>query len=108
MALDTLGRLLAGEFRDPDDGRPLIAPIPTVVIEDSLEGREADLVGALELGSQLAVVSDPTTRRVLGRRVEQALGRVAHWSRASSCPSTPQPDLETVDRLRKATAEATP
>jgi glycerol-1-phosphate dehydrogenase [NAD(P)+] len=105
MALDTLGRLLAGEFRDPDDGQPLVAPIRTVVIEDSLAGREADLVGALGLGERLAVVSDPTTRRVLGRRVEQALGRAA-LVQSIVLPEHPEPDLETVDRLRKATAAA--
>ncbi len=105
MALDTLSRLLAGEFRDPDDGRLLVAPIENVVIEDSLAGREAELVAGLELGEQLAVVSDPTTRRVLGRRVEQALGRIAGVE-SIVLPEHPEPDLETVDRLRKATAEA--
>ena len=105
MALDTLGRLLAGEFRDPDDGQPLVAPIRTVVIEDSLAGREADLVEGLELGPRLAVVSDPTTRRVLGRRIGAALGRIADVE-SIVLPEHPEPDLETVDRLRKATAEA--
>ncbi len=105
MALDTLGRLLAGEFRDPDDGQSLVAPIQNVVIEDSLAGREADLVAGLEFGPLLAVVSDPTTRRVLGRRVEQALGRIAAVQ-SVVLPERPEPDLETVDRLRKATAEA--
>ena len=75
------------------------------MIEDSLAGREADLVGALELGSRLAVVSDPTTRAVLGRRVEQALGRIAEVE-SIVLPEHPEPDLETVDRLRKATLEA--
>ncbi len=105
MALDTLGRLLAGEFRDPDDGGLLIAPIGNIAIEDSLAGREADLVAGLELGDRLAVVSDPTTRAVLGRRVEQALGRIAKIQ-SVVLPEHPEPDLETVDRLRRATGEA--
>ena len=105
MAQDSLGRLLAGEFRDPDDGQLLVAPIRDVVIEDSLAGREAELVAGLDLGPRLAVVSDPTTRRVLGRRVEQALGRIA-LVQSIVLPEHPEPDLETVNRLRQATAEA--
>jgi glycerol-1-phosphate dehydrogenase [NAD(P)+] len=101
---DPLATLLAGAFRDPDDGQPLAAPIGTVVIEDSLAGREADLVAGLGLGRRLAVVSDPTTQRVLGRRVEQALaGRAAVHSVV--LPDQPEPDLATLDRLRQATGE---
>jgi glycerol-1-phosphate dehydrogenase [NAD(P)+] len=105
MALDTLGQLLAGEFRDPDGGQALVAPIRTVVIEDSLAGREAELVGELDLGGRLAVVSDPTTRAVLGRRVEQALGRIAEIQ-SIVLPEHPEPDLETVNQLRQATGGA--
>src|SRR5690606_4302008 len=93
MAFDPLAALLAGQFRDPDDGQPLVAPIATVVIEDSLAGREADLVADLELGRRLAVVSDATTHRVLGRRVEQALA--ARFSVDSMVlPDGPEPDID--------------
>jgi glycerol-1-phosphate dehydrogenase [NAD(P)+] len=102
---DILARLLGGDFWDPDDGQPLVAPIRSVVIEDSLAGREADLVGALDLGGRLAVVSDATTHRVMGRRIEQALGPVA-GTRSIVLPDHPEPDLETVDRLCTATIDA--
>jgi glycerol-1-phosphate dehydrogenase [NAD(P)+] len=102
---DTLARLLTGDFHDPDDGQPLVAPIRNVVIEDSLVGREADLVGALDLGGRLAVVSDATTHRVMGRRIEQALGPVAK-AQSIVLPDHPEPDLETVDRLCTATVDA--
>ncbi|HSA82844.1 MAG TPA: iron-containing alcohol dehydrogenase, partial [Geminicoccaceae bacterium] len=105
MAGDTLTRLLAGTFRDPDDGRPLVVPIRTVAIEDSLAGREAELVETLDLGARLAVVSDATTHRVLGRRIEQALGRIAKIH-SVVLPGHPAPDLETTDRLRTATLDA--
>ena len=105
MAPDTLGQLLAGEFWDPDDGKALVAPIRTVVIEDSLAGREARMVAELDLGGRLAVVSDPTTRAVLGRRVEQALGRAADVE-SIVLPEHPEPDLETVNRLRQAIGSA--
>ena len=105
MARDTLGRFLAGEFRDPDDGKPLVAPIRTVVIEDSLAGREAELVGALELGGRLAVVCDPTTRAVLGWRVEQALGRIADVQ-SIVLPGMPHPDDQTVALAAQGDREA--
>src|ERR671918_2439997 len=99
---DTVARLLSGDFRDPDDGQPLVAPIRSVVIEDSLAGRETDLIGALGLGGRLAVVSDATTHRVMGRRIGQALGAIAEVKRIV-LPKDPDPDLETVDRLCTAT-----
>ena len=105
MADDTLTRLLTGAFRDPDDGQPLVAPIRTVVIEDSLVGREADLLEPLDLGRRLAVVSDATTHRVMGRRIEQALASIAEVQ-SIVLPDHPEPDLETVDRLLSATVEA--
>src|SRR5918995_1521356 len=105
MADDTLTRLLAGAFCDPDDGQPLVAPIRMVVIEDSLVGREADLLEPLDLGRRLAVVSDATTHRVMGRRIEQALASIAEVQ-SIVLPDHPEPDLETVDRLLSATVEA--
>ena len=105
MAGDTLTRFLAGAFRDPDDGQPLLAPIRTVVIEDSLAGREADLAGVLDLGRRLAVVSDATTHPVMGRRIEQALSPVGEI-RSIVLPEHPKPDLETVGRLRRAAVDA--
>jgi glycerol-1-phosphate dehydrogenase [NAD(P)+] len=105
MAEDALAKLLAGTFPDPGDGQPLAAPTRTIVIQDNLEGHEAELVEALGLGKRLAVVSDPTTRRVVGKRVEQALGRIAEIQ-SVVLSDRPEPDLETVDRLRSAAANA--
>jgi len=70
---DLLAQLLAGAFPDPETGELLGAPSRAVVIADSLDGSEAELVGSLGLGRHLAVVSDPATSEALGRRVERAL-----------------------------------
>jgi glycerol-1-phosphate dehydrogenase [NAD(P)+] len=105
MAEDTLARLLAGAFPDPDDGQPLVAPIRTVVIDESLEGREAGLVEELDLGHRLAVVSDRTTRQAMGWRIEQALERLAEVQ-SVVLPNGPEADLETVERVRAAAAGA--
>jgi glycerol-1-phosphate dehydrogenase [NAD(P)+] len=74
---DLLQQLLSGTLADVDGGEALSVPTRTVVIERSLEGLESDLLRGLDLGDRLAVVSDPTTRDVLGRRVERAAEAVA-------------------------------
>jgi len=70
---DPVARLLAGQYPDPETGELLGAAARSVVIADSLDGREADLVAALDLGHHLAVVADEDTYAALGRRVSGAL-----------------------------------
>jgi glycerol-1-phosphate dehydrogenase [NAD(P)+] len=72
-AAEPIASLLAGTYPDPQTGELLRAESRSVVIEDSLAGSEAELVGALGLGRHLAVVSDANTHAVLGHRVERAL-----------------------------------
>ena len=76
VATDALDALLRGEFPDPDGGPPIGVPVRAVVIERSLRGIEADIVASLPVGRRLAIVSDATTRAVLGERVERALASV--------------------------------
>ena len=70
---DPVALLLAGQYPDPETGELLGAAARSVVIADSLDGREADLVAALDLGHHLAVVADDDTHAALGRRVCRAL-----------------------------------
>ncbi|MFQ5957871.1 MAG: sn-glycerol-1-phosphate dehydrogenase [Alphaproteobacteria bacterium] len=100
MAQDTLDRLLRGEFADPDGGPPLNVPTRSVVIADSLAGREADLVAGLDLGKSLALVSDDNTHRVLGARVAAALLPVARVSEVR-LPGRPHADAVTVEAIRR-------
>ena len=103
MTHDTLGRLMAGEFSDPDGG-PMLDPLTAAVaIEDSLAGIEADLVAGLELGGRLALVSDDNTRRVLGARVGAACAAIAQVVEVH-LPGQPHADGETVEALRRETA----
>jgi glycerol-1-phosphate dehydrogenase [NAD(P)+] len=70
---DPIALLLAGRFPDPETGEMLGAAAKAVAIEPTLDGREADLVAALDIGTRFAVVSDENTFGVLGERVERAL-----------------------------------
>ncbi len=100
-----LDRLLAGTLADPDGGPPLQVPTRSVAIASSLAGREQELVRGLDLGGRLAVVSDPTTREVLGARVEDALASIAAIQ-SLVLPDRPHADDATAARLRAATVAA--
>jgi glycerol-1-phosphate dehydrogenase [NAD(P)+] len=104
MTDDPLDRLLHGSFPDPDGGRPLGVPTRSVLIADTLAGEEADLVAGLDLGRKLALVSDDNTRRVLGERVAAALTSIARVTEIH-LPGRPHADGETVDMIRRASAQ---
>ena len=70
---DPIERLLEGRYPDPVTGELLRAESRSVVIEDSLAGREVQLLSSLGLGRHLAVISDANTFAALGDRVERAL-----------------------------------
>jgi glycerol-1-phosphate dehydrogenase [NAD(P)+] len=68
-----LARVCEGTWIDPDDGRPIAAPPVQVAIARGVVARARDLVGAVGLGTRLAVVSDRTTHALAGAAIERAL-----------------------------------
>src|SRR5882724_5864496 len=98
---DPIAQLVAGAYRDPETGERLAAAARAVVIEDSLDGREADLVAALGLGDRLAVVSDDDTFAALGHRVERALAARFTVQRVV-LGRAPHADGDTIARLTAA------
>jgi glycerol-1-phosphate dehydrogenase [NAD(P)+] len=103
--MSLLDQLLDGTLADPDGGPPLQVPTRSVAIASSLAGREQELVRGLDLGGRLVVVSDPTTREVLGARVEDALASIAEIQ-SLVLPDRPHADDAAAARLRAATAAA--
>lgn len=99
---DPIALLLAGTYPDPEEpGQLLRAESRSVVIEDSLAGSEAELVRALGIGRNVAVISDINTHAALGQRVERALaGSFTVQSLVLDPP--PHADTETVARLLAA------
>jgi glycerol-1-phosphate dehydrogenase [NAD(P)+] len=98
---DPLDQLLAGRYRDPETGELLGATARSVVIEDSLDGREPELVAALDLGHRLAVVADDDTYAALGQRVERALASRFTVQRVV-LGRAPHADADTLARLSAA------
>jgi glycerol-1-phosphate dehydrogenase [NAD(P)+] len=74
-----IDEIVAGDWTNPETGSKVAVPYDRIVIAPSLEGRAAELVGALGLGRRFTVVADAATFAALGERVArelQALGPV--------------------------------
>ncbi len=99
MSAERLQRLLAGTLSDPDGSGYLQVPTRSVVIAPDLRGREAELVRELVPGARLLVVSDPTTRRMLGERVITALDGIAAIEELVLVEK-PHADRDTAERIR--------
>src|SRR4051812_33302793 len=98
---DPLAELLAGRYRDPETGEPLAPAARSVGIADSLDGSEAELVEALDLGRRLAVAADADTDAALGHRVERALASRFTVQRVV-LGREPYADTDTLARLEAA------
>ena len=96
--------LIAGRWHDPSTGQPVRIDTRAIVIERSLDGGEAELIGSLGLGRRLAVVSDRNTFDALGRRVARALARIARVD--DVVLDAPCADLATAGELRPRAAAA--
>ena len=99
-----IDNLVAGRWVDPASGRPQTIPVKDIVIAESLEGRERQLVDKQHRGQSLVVVSDAFTREALGARVLRTLeprGNVSEfvWPK-------PRCSTEGVAELMAATADA--
>jgi len=65
--------LVNGSWREPDTKKQYDIGIKEIVISESLDGCEAELINKLYQGKRIAIVSDPFTHAAFGQRVFQAL-----------------------------------
>ncbi len=101
--LGVLDDVIEGRWLRPDTGKPVSVPLKKIVIEDSLEGSEADLVAAVHGDEKLCVVCDSATWEILGARVSKALGARAGKPLVLERPKA---NDETVGIVREASAYA--
>jgi glycerol-1-phosphate dehydrogenase [NAD(P)+] len=97
-ASDPIAALIAGTY--VDHGAALQAETRAVVIEDSLAGREAELIAPY--GARFAVISDVDTHAAMGAQVVRALGRFEVQSIVLD--RRPHCEAQVVDRLVQAVA----
>ena len=102
---DILARLLHGDYRDPQTGAPVIAPTPSLVVADSLQGSESELVRDLGFGGRIAVIADANTHEALGQRVVSSLSE-QFTVESLLLPIGVRPDDATTERVREATKSA--
>jgi len=65
--------LVSGDWVEPGTGKQYDIGIKDIVINDSLEGLESELVAKRHKGKSITVISDPFTNDALGHRVFKAL-----------------------------------
>ena len=65
--------VVAGNWADPETGKPAQVPFKTILLAETLDGGAADVAAPLKLGKRLAVVSDVNTLEAMGRRVAKEL-----------------------------------
>lgn len=68
--------IVAGQWTNPETGEQPRVPYESIVIADTLAGREAELVAQLNLGRSFTVVADDQTWDAMGSRVASALSEL--------------------------------
>ena len=102
---DVLSLLLGGNYRDRQTGALVGAPTRHLVIEDSLDGAETELVARRGCGKRVALISDATTYEAMGHRVHSALA--GHYDLDSLVlPVGVHPDDSAAESLSVATKTA--
>lgn len=105
MFEQTIAQLIEGRYPDPDGGPDIGVDCKAVIISDSLAGTEAELIGSLGIGTNLALVMDENTREALGERIQQSIA-----SRFNILlvvlSGRPHADLETIEKLRHLSRKA--
>lgn len=99
-ASDPIALLLAGQYPDPETGELLGCEARSVAIDDTLAGREAELVESIGVppGARLALIGDVDTYAALGDRVARVLASRFAIQRVE-LPHGPRADVETIARL---------
>jgi glycerol-1-phosphate dehydrogenase [NAD(P)+] len=105
-AADPIQQLLAGVYPDPETGAPLGCEARAIAIEDSLAGREVELVEQLGVGTRFAVLGDVDTYHALGERVARALERKFAVQRIV-LPEQPECDRTTASWIEHQLAPGT-
>lgn len=94
--------IVAGRWTNPETGELAKVPYESIVFAENLEGREAELVRAMRLGSSHVIVADEATYAAMGRRIERAVSKLG--AVRSVVLKHPHADLANVEGLKQAIA----
>ncbi|MEK9762817.1 MAG: iron-containing alcohol dehydrogenase [Deltaproteobacteria bacterium] len=90
--------LVAGRWMNPETQELASVPFESIVIKESLEGQEVELLSQIGLSKNLLLVCDETTYKVLGKRIENAFS--ASGEMQVMILDHPHADLSFVEELR--------
>lgn len=102
-----ISELVRGEWEEPETGKRYSIPPNDIVIAETLDGVEAELVRQQHDGQSLVVVSDPITHQILGQRIFNALKSDSFdvteyiWS-TPSCSESGVKEVQEATRGREA------
>ncbi len=68
-----LTALVDGSWKEPGTGKQYDIGVKDIVIRDSLDGAEAELIASRHAGKSMTVISDAFTHAAMGQRVYKAL-----------------------------------
>ncbi len=92
--------IVAGHWLNPESGEYARVPYDSVVIEESLEGREVELVTSLDMPGSFALVADENTFAAYGSRLLKTLAPLG--SIEPVLLNKPHADLATVEKLKQS------
>ena len=92
--------IVRGDWENPETGMPVKLPFETIRLEESLDGGAEDMVGPLNIGRRIAVVSDVNTHESMGKRVGKELKGLGSIDEIvlpgdTHCDETPLPKCKT-------------
>ncbi len=93
-----IDEIVADSWYNPELNKVMTVDYESIVIEESLDGDEANLVAKLNLGDTFAVVADTATYDALGARVAAGLRKLGSVN--AIVLDRPHADLSAVDDLR--------
>jgi len=101
-----LRELVDGSWREPQTNKQYDIGIKNIVISESLDGREVELVNQLYQHKSITIVSDPYTHAALGQRLFNALSMDGTNSVSEFVWETAQCSDKGVAEVQSATANA--
>ncbi len=101
-----LQELVDGTWREPGTGTQYDIGIKNIVIRESLEGDEAELIAKLYQNKRITIVSDPFTHEAFGQRIFKALSKDNSNTVSEFIWKTAQCSDKGVAEVQAATADA--
>jgi len=101
-----LRELVEGSWREPQTNKQYDIGIKNIVISESLDGRETELINELYKDKRITIVSDPFTHAALGQRLFKSLDENKTNSVSEFVWETAQCSDKGVAEIQSVTADA--